>query len=55
MPQFAVVYRDKESQMLVREFGLSYEEALKRSEKVSGDIHKMNGVKSFCVKRYFTR
>lgn len=55
MKDYAVVYRNKDTQKLTREFGLTFEEASKRSLGVSGDIHKMAGVKSFVVKRFYSR
>jgi hypothetical protein len=53
MNNYAVVYRHKDTQRLIRESGFTFDQAQKRSLGVNGDIHKMNGAKSFIVKRFY--
>lgn len=56
MNNYAVVYRDPQSEKIVRESGYTFAEAEKRSLAVgkklfvNGEIHKMKGVASFKIK-----
>ena len=44
--KYATVYRDNETQKLVRITNLSFEDAVQKATKNHGDVHAMNGVAS---------
>jgi len=50
MRKYAVVYRDSDTNKIIRESGYTFEAARKRASKVRGDVHMMIGAASRKVK-----